>query len=244
MPRTIWILWITPNVLCAVALVIAFRRKCFKSLPCFFANLGYCVLSNVVALAILYSPLVYEQFSVFDYLVMGALQVAMIYELADNLILSHYSIGGFVRSLPSRSLAVLVLLGTVVAALYYPYVRAQELRLWASLNLSTNLIAIGLLLTLVLLTRVVGVSWRSLPAGVALGLGIAATGEVASCLLHAQTGGRFVPEVMRMAAGLMCVLVWLVYLLVPEKTVNASEAAKQMSKLAPRAQELQRFFQP
>ena len=173
-----WYLWLPSYVLCAVALVVAFRKKCLSTLPWFSINLGYVVL-YVVVLPAIQREVAFEWFALISMLGMAILMLGMIYELANKLILYRSPLAPVLR----WSGALLLLLAAVAAALFHPPFRSQIARATVTLLLCGNFVALGLLLALLLVTRTVGVSWRSLPAGVALGLGISAAGDVAGSVL-------------------------------------------------------------
>jgi hypothetical protein len=224
-----------------VALVVEFHKKCLSTLPWFSINLGYVILQAVAEVAIR-PEVAYEWFALIAMLASATLGLAMICELANELILSHSQLA-VLQSLTRWSVALLLLLATVAAALFHPSFRSQIARAALTLNLSANLVAIGLLLALLLVTRTIGVSWRSLPAGVALGLGISAAGDIAGSALYGQRGMFIVGNGIRLCSWYLCVLVWLFYLLMPEKPAETRQSAVQMSKLEPHSRELQRFFQ-
>ena len=238
MPMYVWYLWIAPNVLCAVALIIGFRRKRLHALPWFFSSLGYFVLQAVAGVAVFHSGITYRWFVLFTELASSAFELAVIYELANKLILFHFSRTA-VRLLSRWTLAALLLLATIAAALFYPHVQVGRVPM--TLSLATNLVAVGLLLALLLVTRVVGVSWRRLPAGVAVGQGISATGELAGAALFGQPGRAILGDNIRLVSWHVCVLVWLFYLLLPEKPENVGEAALQISELSAYPQELHKM---
>ena len=244
MPLISWFLFITPNVLCGVALVLALRRKCFNTLPLFCSNLGYFVLQLVVGVALLHFDKAYGWFMLFGGLASNSLELAVVYELSNKLVSRHSSIARLFRPLPRWSAAVLVLLATVAAAFFHPHWQVQEERAALILSFATNFIVIGLLLTLLLITHMVGVSWRGLPAGIALGLGFSATGELAGAALFAQPGRAFAGDLIRLGSWQVCVAVWLVYLLLPERRVNAREAGLRISELGACPQELQKIVRP
>jgi len=99
------------------------------------------------------------------------------------------------------------------------------------------------LITLILLTRVLHVPWRGLPAGIALGFGISATAEIVASALISQPGrhGYVTIDSIRMVAFHVCVLVWLLYILLSAKKKKASETNLQLSDLESHMQELQRM---
>jgi len=191
-------------------------------------------------MAVIHSRVVFRWVMLSTELVSSAFQIAVIYELANKLIPFHSSLS-LLRLLSRWTLATLLLLATIAAALFYPHPTIG--RVTMTLSLATNLVAVGLLLALALVTRIVGVSWRSLPAGVAVGLGISATGELAGAALFGQPGMSILGDNVRLISWHVCVLVWLVYLLLPGKPASTREATRQISELSADPQELQRFFQ-
>jgi len=240
-----WYLSIAPNIVCAVALVVALRRKCFNTLPWFVILLGFYVLKFAVAVSIRSaSDVVYDRVLVFGILMSLSLELVVIYEVANKLILSHSPLARVFGPLPRWAVSVLLLLATVASALFSPPTQVQLLRAYGTLSFFDDLIELCLVLALLLVAHIVGVSLRSLPAGVALGLGICAAGGMAGIVMWGQMKTAFATDIIRFAAWHLCVLVWLLYLVLPEKLVNTSEAVAQMSHLEPHSQELQRFYQP
>jgi hypothetical protein len=237
-----WYLWIAPNVLCAVALVLAVRRKCFNTLPWFVILLGYCTLKFAVYVSIR-SSLAYDRLGVLDLLVSTPLELAVIYELANKLTLSHSSLAGRLAPLPRWIAAGLLLAATVATALFTSPMRDQLLRTQATLSFFNDSIELSLILVVLLIARIVGVSLRSLPAGVLLGMGITDGGGMAGIVMQGRIEGAFATDIIRGCSWHLGVLVWLFYLLTPEKPADSSESARQISKLEPHSRELQRFFQ-
>ena len=244
-PFIIWYLWIASPVLCAVALVVALRKKFFSTLPWFVMSLGFYVLKFAVEVSIQsVSDEVYMWIAVFAILVSTLFELAVLYELTNKLILSHSPLARVLGPLPRWGVSVLLLLATVATALFTPPMRLQIVRTYWTLAFFNNMFELTLVLALLLVAHIVGVSLRSLPAGVALGLGICATGGMAGIVMWGQMKTAFATDIIRFAAWHLCVLVWLLYLVLPEKLVNTSEAVAQMSHLEPHSQELQRFYQP
>ena len=236
-----WYLYIAPNVLCAVALVVALRKRCLNTLPWFVILLGYCALKFPVYVSIR-SDVAYQWFGVFDILVSTPLELAVIYELANKLILSHSSIAGLLGPLPRWTAAALLLLATVATALFPLPMRDHLLRTYTTLSFFNDLIELSLLLALLLVVHIVGVSLRSLPAGAALGMGITDAGGIAGIAVRGQMKTAFATDIIRFCAWHLCVLVWLFYLLMQKEPVDVRQSAMQMSKLEPHSQELQRFL--
>ena len=246
-PFIIWYLWIASPVLCAVALVVALRKKFFSTLPWFVMSLGFYVLKFAVEVSIQsVSDEVYMWIAVFAILVSTLFELAVLYELTNKLILSHSPLARVLGPLPRWGVSVLLLLATVATALFTPQMRLQLVRTYWTLAFFNNLFEVTLVLALLLVARIVGVSLRSLPAGAALGFGISAAGGMAAIVTWGHWGQIKTPfaiDIFRLGCWHLCVLVWLFYLLLPEKPMNANEVVVQMSQLKPHSHELQRFLQ-
>ena len=82
-----------------------------------------------------------------------------------------------------------------------------------TVQLSSSLLRLGLLVTLVVFSGTLHVSWRSLPTGVALGFGLWAFGEVLGSIAMSKLGSNgFIPsDIVSMAGFHVCVVTWLIY---------------------------------
>jgi hypothetical protein len=77
----------------------------------------------------------------------------------------------------------------------------------------------GLLLALLLFSRFLGLSWRRPAFGVALGLGVLTSVDLAYSALRAEFTSRVGAEFLNLLVTgtyLVCVLTWIGYLLAPE----------------------------
>lgn len=238
-------LLLAPNVLCGIALLLAVRKRSFKTLPLFVTLLSFNVLQFLVAFTIpfFYPQAVYKWCVVIGLAVSFLIELAVLYELASELIFSHASLVRLFGHVPRWTAALLLLLATFCSALLLHPASERVMTAFETLSFSTNLIAIGLLFVLVAFTRFLGVRWRSLPAGVALGFGITASAEMVSgpLMSHLGRSGYVTVDIVRMSAFHVCALVWLIYILLPEKHRSLSENRVQISELETHLQELQRI---
>jgi hypothetical protein len=241
-------LLIVPHLLCGVALLIAIRKKVHKRFPAFVTLLAFSfIFELVITLSIgFFFQAIYKWWVVADVAAMFLLGLLVLYELAREVLLSRPSLKRLFNPMPRWTAAALVLIAAASTALLPQTTREQAMNIFESLNFGLNLIAIGLLLAMLLFTRVLGISWRGIPAGIALGFGVVAAAEMATSTLMAHLGkGSYIPvDIVRMIAFHVCVVVWVVYLLLPGKSPHSDGGTMQISDLEHHLQELQRMVQP
>ncbi len=240
-------LWIVPHVLCGAALIVAFRKDVHKRLPAFVSLLAFAFFDLCVLLPVglVFPQPVYKWCIVADTLATFVLELVVFYELLSVLVTSRSSLARIFRPLPQWTAGILTLAAVAGTALLRSSAVEQVMTVFRDLDFGLNLIAVGMLFSLVLFTRVLGVSWRSVPAGIALGLGIDAIANVAVAPLLSQWGkaGYVAVDIMRMSAFQVCVLVWFVYLLLPETVSRTRASNLEVSDLELRLQELQRIVE-
>jgi len=79
----------------------------------------------------------------------------------------------------------------------------------------------GLLLSLLLFSGLLGLSWRRSAFGIALGLGVLTSVDLAMFALRAEfssEGGAEFLDLLITGIYLVCVLIWIGYLLAPERS--------------------------
>jgi hypothetical protein len=243
-------LWLAPVALLAACLFAFVYRRLQKQFPVFFAYLVLELASSLILVAIIaflphtpYWLKAYRWSLVVGTGVTAILAFGALYELASSLIMNNASLRRILRPLPRWSAAALVLLASGLSALLSSKGIDEVVSVFQSLDFSTNLVKIGLLLALVLLSRVLGISWRSLPAGIALGFGISASAEVGASALISELGSRgyITVDLVRMSAFHLCTVIWFIYILLPERRRTFNGAELKISDLEVHLQELQRM---
>ena len=245
-------LLIAPNLLLIPCLVGVLRDELRRRYPVFglyiSAELAIFLILFLVDRLIAHSMtslLTYRWILVIGTGVSALLALGVLYELADELILSRSSISRLLRPIVKWTAAILVLTAAFFSALLTSLGTERVITVFQTLDFSANLIKIGLLLALLLLTSVLDVSWRSLPAGIALGFGIWAAAEISASALISQLGSRgyVTIDFIRMGAFHLCVLIWLVYIFLPERTAQYKGTGLSSSELELRSQELRKMVQ-
>jgi hypothetical protein len=240
-----WYLWIVPHLLCGVVVVLAIKRRVHRRFPAFIALLSFSFvfeLGVAMVITFLFPQPIYKWFVVVDVAATFCLQLFVFSEILRELLSSNESVTQILQHWPRRTAAALTLTAVFFAAFLPVTAREQVMNVFQTLNFGVNLVAIGLLLAMGVLTRVLGISWRSVPAGIVLGLALAAVGDIGSSALMAQLGRQayIALDIARLVGFHVCTLVWLVYVLLPERAAqHLSGANVEVSD----SQELQRLIE-
>jgi hypothetical protein len=243
-------LWVAPNILLLVALFWMWRRSLQRQHPFFAAYLALqlaCFLGGFIADFLVSRSLAPRATYLWMVIVAVGLsavtEMAVLYELAADIVSSRSPAARPLRAFLRWAAGILVLLSAVAALLS----RSNGERLMGAfqgLDVSVNFLAMGLLLAIILFTTVLNVSWRGLPAGIALGFGISAAAEIAGSALLAEFGrkGYISIDLIRMTAFHICALIWLIYVFLPEKQKSGTSSTA-LTELEAQIQELQRMVQ-
>ena len=209
-------LWLAASIISTTALGIGFRRKCLSALPTFFTYLGFLALQTLIGIVMIVLVFVsprtvplYEWIQFALALANFSLEAAVIYELWNKVLLSRSSVANKFRPLPSWGGAALLLAATVIAAMLPQNVSGHSLQIYSTLSVSFSLLDIGLLLFLLLVSRMLGIPWGILPAGVALGILIGDAGDAARSALLNQMGLYYFMDVIGQGSSLLASIVWI-----------------------------------
>jgi hypothetical protein len=216
-------LWIVPNLLLALFLFLFLRRRLHVQLPSlllyvtiqvagFLTSVGFRLISPFPKHAYQWVCLIF---------VNGLLALAelwVVYELWDTLVFSRSSLARVGRLLLSCSLAALFLAAVGISATLSG-VGDHVANIYEILDFSSNLVLTGLLVVLALFSRALRLSWRNWIVGITLGFGIIASVQLSSAAWRAALGEKaFIPvDIAQGFAFHFCAVVWLVYLLLPER---------------------------
>ncbi len=213
-------LYFAPQLFLGLALLLFVRHRLGKSYPFFLAYQVSQLVYFGVSLAIYFWALSdpvhvtrkYQWVVTYGVAFSALFEFGVLYELADQILLSRLDHSESFRSLLRWTVALLVLAGSLASALLTRADLREAMSAFQALNLSVNLIKVGFLGALMLLTRFLNISWKGLAAGISLGFGISAAAEFGATALFSVTG-NVTADVVRMAAFHVCVVIWIIYLL-------------------------------
>jgi hypothetical protein len=220
--QIIYVGWFAGIGLLAVLAVVLIARRTWKKFPLFTA---YSIFTLLTATG---TYLLRAHFMIYSYTywvceVVGMfLGLAVVYEVFRSLFSSYDALRRLASNILYWVLLVLVVIGGVVI---YTHSAVQGLRYVAAFLVveeSVRIIEVGLIVSLFLFAGAFGLHWRQSVFGIALGLGLYATIELLAITMRAHFGIAATPA-LNMARGLSfdaSLLVWLGYLLVPERVTG------------------------
>jgi hypothetical protein len=215
-------LWVAPHVLQVIILVLLFRRGIFSKFPVFTAYTAFSLCKFVALFIVSHfhnAQATYFKSYALAVGVYAALRFGIICEIFANVFANHAALHNVQKPL-FRWTAVSFL---IVAFSLAVYTNPSNTDLtWFNLHLlerSANIVLCGLLLSLFLFSSYLRLTWTRFVFGMALGLGILCSLELATTAMRAQVGysAHVTLDLFDMAVYHCCVLIWLFYLLTPER---------------------------
>ncbi|HEX3352246.1 MAG: hypothetical protein ACRD3H_13680 [Terriglobales bacterium] len=217
-------LWIAPHALQFIIVIVMIRRKLVREFPLFFAYSAFEAVEQSSLFVLDHIPAVsdyqYWYIHLAGSLVGIALRFGVIREIFVAVFRNYPGLKQLTRVIFRWASIILVFAAIVVAA------RAPEigrLLLFSRvhiLDLFVEVIQGGLWLVLLGLSAYFGLSWKSFPYGIAFGMGIFLTVDIATEAMRIWTGfvAGYVFDFVSMATYHCCVILWLVYLSAPESS--------------------------
>jgi hypothetical protein len=239
--------WVSPHILLAGLLIAGYRRGLLRRLPFFILYLVFELAQFLVLLVMNWLPSTSEnQYHWILVLGMGVsvlVKFGVMYELSNELLLSHSALIGLWQRVFRWTGAVLLLVAVFTSANMSSTGMQNAESIFHFLDVSSSIVQSGILLALFVFTRALHVPWRSYTSGVALGFGIFATLELATSGFHLESGSRgsIVVDLIQMAAYHICVLIWIAYVFVSDTSSVASGRGLQKEEIEFWDQEVQRM---
>lgn len=241
-------LWIAPHLLVGLLLLCFLLRKLGREFPVFTSYLLFDTLRFVLSVALtLHSPPLINAYRwgvlAIGNTVDGLIILAVIYEITTKLTFSRPSIVSSLRWVFSATTAALILIAAVASATFRDATLAQALRFSDTLDFCSSLIRVGVLLSLLVFARALQISWTGWPAGITLGLGVAASIDLAGSALRGAFGKRaLIPvDITQMAGFHLCVVIWIAYLFFNQPQSRSGERGLKRADLESWDQHIEQF---
>ena len=216
-------LWISPHLLLGVLAVILCKRRLYREFPVFVAYVLY-EIAEFILLFALYSVLgVTSRPYAYAYCATLLLSIALRFGVIDEVAKDLFRESQFLKVAARRTLQCVTGLLLAMGVLLAVYAPGDNRAKWIAgvyvVNRGAAMVQCGLLLALLLFSRFLGLSWRRPAFGIALGLGILTSVDLAFSALRAEVTSRAGQEILNLlitGAYLVCVSIWIGYLRAPE----------------------------
>jgi hypothetical protein len=216
-------LWVAPHVLLAVVAVVGWKRRLYQEFPCFFAFVLYEIAEFVLLFSLRFVHSVNAEQYAYIFSATLLLSVALRLGVIDEVSKDLFRKSDFLKVSARRLLqgAAVFLLG--IGFLLAVYAPGNNSAKWHAgifvINRGAAIVQCGLLLSLLLFSHLMGLSWRRPAFGIALGLGILTSVDLATSALRAEFTTEAMREYLNLlltGASFICVSLWLRYLVAPE----------------------------
>jgi hypothetical protein len=219
----LYCLWAAPRSLQLAILIALARKKFFSQFPIFTAYTAYSICDFVALFFINRSPSLrdeYFRWYTYDLGVSAALRFGIICEVFTHVFQNHAAALRHLQRPIFRLTTVALLTLALCLAVYTQ--RNSDLRWFVVhvLDRSASVVQGGLMLFLFAFAFYMNISWRKPVFGIALGLGIYLSIELAVAAIRSQAGDVWPVglDLLTMGAYFSCVIVWLFCLLTPERS--------------------------
>jgi hypothetical protein len=231
MPLTLvyYCAWVAGIVLLGFLVAALAVKKLWKKFPIFSAYAFICFLQAIITYLLHGRTAVYEYVYWPLELTGMFLGLGVVYEIFTNLFAGHSVLRKLATTIFQSCLLLLFLIGCIVM---YTHAPVQGSRLAAAsyvLEEGIRIIEVGVVVLLFVLSGAFGLHWRQTVFGIAFGLAIFVTMELAGISLVAHVGNTMLAAFMlaRAFSFDLSLLIWLGYLLAPERVTIASEVPQR-----------------
>lgn len=215
-------------VLQVLLAVVVLTRRAWRSYPAFSAYVFFSVCEAVAIYAVPHKGMVYF-YTFWSCEAIGIiLGLAVVREVFTNLFSPHPALRKLATVIFRVSVVALVVLACAVyfaehgsaRGIYRGVVQGQE---------AARIVELGVIMFLFLSSSAFGLHWRQNEFGIALGLGTCAAVELFNVTLfqHASKEATQIFSLVRSLSFNLSLLIWLGYLLVPERATSSAELPKQ-----------------
>lgn len=214
-------LWLAPHALQLIVALVMIRRGLVREFPVFFAYTVFQVVEEGTLFILDHnaavSPYSYWYAHWVGLAIDVGLRFGVIYEIFSSVLQNYPGLKRLSRILFRGATVVLLFIAIIVAARAPDDGTLPLLSRVHILDVSVSIMQSGLLLLLLGFASYFGLSWRNFAYGIAFGLGIFATVDLAAetaRVWHGAVGG-YAFDLITMVTYHCVVVTWLVYLLAP-----------------------------
>jgi len=217
-------LWLAPHALQIVIAAIMFRRRLFRKFPFFFAYTIFQIIEEGTLFILDHdsrvTPTQYWYANWAGLLIAITLRLGVIREIYSSAFRDNPGFKQLSRILFRVAATALIFIAIVIVTRAPDDGTIPLLAGFPKVELAASVVQGGLVLLLLAFSSYAGLAWRGFGHGIAAGLGIYSSVQLATQTMRVWTGpvGGYAFDLITMATYHCCVVIWLVYLSAPEMT--------------------------
>jgi hypothetical protein len=222
-------LWYAQAAIQIFLVVVVLARKMWTRFPSFSAYVLFNLAATLIKHTIQQSGALYF----YTYWICEALAIvlglAVVREIFMSLFAPHPALRKLATVIFRSAICLLIAMGCMVVYLQTPITQGLAKAVLTGEE-GTRIVEVGLIMFLFLSSSAFGLHWRQNVFGIALGLGIFNASElmVLAIQLHNSSRETFqIIAIARVLAFSVSLLVWLAYLLAPERVTSSAEVPKR-----------------
>lgn len=221
--RLIHWLWITGIVSEAALVGVLVFKKIWRIFPIFTVFVFWDVGSSAVFFLTAHQPSRYL-FYILAESVSVSLALALTYEVFCHLFAAQSALRRLASVVVKAVAALLILFGIAVVALHGPFEKKSLADGIMVVEESCRVVEVGLIMFLCVFSGAFGLHWRRQVFGIVLGLGIPASLRLAVLAVRPHSYVMIgVVNTVLMAAVILSVLIWIAYMLLPDRVASNSK---------------------
>ena len=214
--------------------VVLLGRKAWKRYPLFTGYALFSFVGGIMLYLVRHHRMVFLYSYWIEETIAIGLGFAVVYEVFKTLFSTHQALLKLAGLIFRWTAVALLCLGVVVILVQLPSAASLSKAAWFSkaafvLEEATRVVEVGLLMFLFGASAAFGLHWKQAEFGIALGLGLYVAVQLATITLRSQLGLQAwqLMDVVSILAFDTSLLVWLGYLLAPERVTSAGEVPKR-----------------
>ncbi len=222
------VLWLASLVLQAGVVVVLLGKRMWEKFPMFTAFASFNLLYEAVAFAALHRGFYFYIFVAGESISL-VLELALVYEVFKHLFSAQPALRKLAKLVFRGVVVLLVVLAGAVIYTQSPIGAKGVGNAILVAEEAARIIEVGLIMFLFLSSSVFGLHWRQNVFGIALGFGIYTATELVTVTMMQHVAPAVIPYLgLGLAVlGNLSVLIWLGYLLAPERVTSAADVPKR-----------------
>jgi len=221
-------LWQIAIILKVVLVAVLIARRMWRRFPVFTAYASTSLAVSLLLFTLRGTPQTYIYVFWCGEVAAVVLSFSVVYEIFRDLLGSCPALNRVASFLFWGFLATFVVLGCLVIYVKFPHVPSQVTASLLIVEEAVRLVEVGLLVFLFLFASAFGLHWRKSLFGIAVGLALYAVVELTGEAMVAQFGLviGLAFNMARMLSINCSLLLWIGYMLVPERVASVAELPK------------------